>query len=180
MPKPVWRRLVVPCLASLEDLADALLVAFDWHRSHLSAFWIERPWRGDAYAPRLQVEMLDGGDDQPADTVTACEFLKQAGDTIFWIYDFGDDWTHRIKVEALVADTEARVVCLAGTNAAPPEDCGGAAGFDHLLRVLSDPTHAEHAEMLEWLGGPFDAAKFDATETDRALAVVPVRGARQP
>ena len=31
----------------------------------------------------------------------------------------------------------------------------------HLLEVLVDPKHEEHAEMLVWVGGGYDPADFD-------------------
>ncbi len=49
-----------------------------------------------------------------------------------FIYDFGDWWSHLIEFEDRF---EANVnehypVCVTGENAAPPEDCGGIAGFE--------------------------------------------------
>lgn len=42
---------------------------------------------------------------------------------------------------------------LAAAGACPPEDSGGAPGFDDLLAALADPAHARHAEVAEWMGG---------------------------
>ena len=61
---------------------------------------------------------------------------------------------------------------LDGRRAAPPEDCGGAWGYAELLRVLSDPTHEEHAERLEWLGDAFDPERFDLAVANRSLTRV--------
>ena len=33
----------------------------------------------------------------------------------------------------------------------PPEDCGGVWGYYDLIKILKNPRHKEHAEMLEWL-----------------------------
>lgn len=60
--------------------------------------------------------------------------------------------------------------CIAGAQACPPEDCGGPWGYAHLLEVLADPGHPEHAEMLEWIGGPIDPAAFDLDAVNLALA----------
>jgi len=35
--------------------------------------------------------------------------------------------------------------------------------------VLADSSHPEHAERLDWVGGPFDPARFDLDDADRAL-----------
>ena len=48
-----------------------------------------------------------------------------------YIYDFGDHWEHRVKVEnRWPGDPEfaRHVLCLAGANAASPEDVGGPPG----------------------------------------------------
>jgi hypothetical protein len=52
------------------------------------------------------------------------------------------------------------VVCLAGANACPPEDCGGIGGYYNLLRILADPKHPEHEDMKERVGGKLEAAEF--------------------
>jgi hypothetical protein len=87
-------------------------------------------------------------------------------------YDFGDSWAHEVRVEKILpADPSSarRAVCLGGARACPPEDCGGIPGYDHLLKVIANPRHPEHGETLEWLGGRFDPAAFDAARVDAAL-----------
>jgi hypothetical protein len=37
----------------------------------------------------------------------------------------------------------------------PPDDCGGAPGYENLLVILAGPDHEEHDEMLVWCGGQF-------------------------
>ena len=43
-------------------------------------------------------------------------------------YDFGDNWEHQIRVEAILTaeSTASQPVCISGKRACPPEDCGGA------------------------------------------------------
>ena len=70
-----------------------------------------------------------------------------------------------IKVEkALLGDPELahRAMCLGGANAAPPDDVGGAPGYDNFVAAMVDPKHPEHQQMLEWYGGLFDPTCFDA------------------
>ena len=43
----------------------------------------------------------------------------------------------------------------------PPEDCGGPHIFEHILEVLANRRHKEHAEVAEAYGG-FDLENFDA------------------
>ena len=63
-------------------------------------------------------------------------------------------------------------MCIDGANACPPEDCGGAGGYEDLRRVLADPSHDEHDELLGWIGGPFDPHGFDLALTNARLQKV--------
>jgi hypothetical protein len=35
--------------------------------------------------------------------------------------------------------------------------CGGIHGYAQMLKVIADVTHSEHEELLQWLGGAYDA-----------------------
>ena len=48
--------------------------------------------------------------------------------------------------------------CIGGRRACPPEDCGGAWGYEEFLAAISDPVHDRHEGMLEWVGGRYVAA----------------------
>jgi hypothetical protein len=91
------------------------------------------------------------------------DIAPHAGDEFSYTYDFGDDWRHQVVVEQVLRATEdaADPVCLGGERACPPEDCGGAYGYAHLLRILRRPKHPEFAEWLEWVGGRFNPEAFD-------------------
>jgi hypothetical protein len=51
----------------------------------------------------------------------------------------------------------------------PPEDCGGIWGYTEFLAATGDPGHPEHDSMLEWIGGAFDPAEFDASDFTHRL-----------
>lgn len=78
-------------------------------------------------------------------------------------YDFGDSWTHQIVLEKILPPSPELKApqCIAGARACPPEDCGGVFGYAELLTALRDPSHPEHEDMLEWMGGEYDPAFFD-------------------
>lgn len=60
-------------------------------------------------------------------------------------------------------------LCLAGDGACPPEDVGGAGGYDEFLAAIRDPKNEQHDEMLEWIGGAFDPDAFDVRATNEAF-----------
>jgi hypothetical protein len=76
----------------------------------------------------------------------------------------GDNWDHEILFEGTCepATKAKHPVCLEGERACPPENCGGDAGYEHLLCVLHDPEDDEYDDMVEWVGEGFDPEKFDA------------------
>ena len=46
-------------------------------------------------------------------------------------YDFGNNWQHQIRVEAILTSelTASEPACISGKRACPLEDCGGAWNF---------------------------------------------------
>ncbi|MBI5495863.1 MAG: plasmid pRiA4b ORF-3 family protein [Deltaproteobacteria bacterium] len=176
----VWRRLLVPADFPLSLLHPVFQVALGWTNSHLHAWNIG----GRRYAPddgEVDVETENNEDFRLGD-------LVHAGSRFLYEYDFGDSWMHRVEVEK-VLPVDPRFpwpACLDGKNACPPEDCGGAPGYEELRRALASPRHPEHDEMRTWVGGYFDPAGFDANVVNGALREMwdvltrpePRRGAR--
>ena len=159
----IWRRIVVSSKATLSELHRILQVAMGWTDSHLHQFR-----KGDQrYAdPSHEVD-----DTIPESHVALGELLRRKGDLLGYEYDFGDSWTHTIRLKAVLPAAEAGALprCVGGERACPPEDCGGVFGYDNLLAILADPKHEEHEEHLEWLGGKFDPSAFDEKAATRAL-----------
>ncbi|MGZ8940980.1 MAG: plasmid pRiA4b ORF-3 family protein, partial [Limisphaerales bacterium] len=102
---------------------------------------------------------------------TVADLTEGGKKKFLYEYDFGDSWTHEVKVEkVLPPDTGfEHPVCLAGENACPPEDCGGIPGYYRFVEIIGNPKHPEHEEMKEWHGGEWDAAEFDVNSANREL-----------
>jgi len=153
---PIWRRLEVPTDVTLDRLHHILQTAFGWTDSHLHAFE-QRPAGAGRSRPELRIEP------QRERRTKLGEVAGEVGASLLYEYDFGDGWEHLITVEK-VEPTDATAAyprCTDGRRCGPPEDCGGAWGYSHLLEVLADPNHEEHDELLEWVGGRFDPEAFD-------------------
>lgn len=199
---PIWRRLIVPGDIRLHELHEVIQVAMPWTNSHLHQFIVktdrpkltneqlaERYCRGDwpsraeadglRYLSDPSFELEESEDETK---VRLEELVPAPRGKFVYVYDFGDNWEHLITVEKILpADpgTTCRPHCTGGALACPPDDCGSIPGFYGMLEVIADPKHEEHEDMLEWLGGDFDPAHFDADEVNRHLAKLTPRPRRR-
>ena len=139
---PIWRRLSISSEATFADLHDAIQTLFDWDNSHLHSFYKVQDRRiVSSIGPDRE------NNDQSEDDTQLKEVFNRKGSKIHYVYDFGDNWTHLIKLEKSIKSQpgESGPTCLAGRGIAPPEDCGGVWGFMDLL----DP-ESGYAEEMEW------------------------------
>ncbi|MDO9456595.1 plasmid pRiA4b ORF-3 family protein [Nocardioides sp.] len=169
----VWRRLELAGDLTLEDLHGVLQAAMDWGDIHLHAFVMGPGRRDPRLAPFLTEFDLDETDDGvPEADVRLDQVLREAGDRLYYDYDFGDGWEHRIKVEVVLplVDGAPRATCTGGARACPPDDVGGVVGYDEMLQALrSGPTDDWAIEKLDWLPEGFDPAAFDLARTDEQV-----------
>ena len=161
----VWRRLLVPITIQLPSLHVTLLFGTGWQGGHIHEFVF-----ADANYGRIEPgwDLPDGVLDEAH--VTLHEALGSRK-TFVYVYDYGDNWVHKVKVEKIVKLDAAicSAVCLDGENACPPEDVGGAPGYEEFLAALADPTDPEHEPLKEWIGGLFDPTAFDVAEVNERL-----------
>jgi len=161
----IWRRLIVPASISLTKLHDVLQTAMGWTHSHLHQFETRQ---GSYGTP--DPDFPDGTLNEAR--VRLDRILTRPRDRMVYEYDFGDGWSHEIVLEKVIGPIagSVRIECLDGARACPPEDCGGPWGYQEFLEAIGDPIHPEHEEMIDWIGGSFDAERFDAAAINRQLA----------
>jgi len=160
----VWRQFRIVSTDNLEDLHIALQIVMGWTNSHIHEFVMG--W--DRYGmpdEEFRSDVLDEAD------FRLDQVLKQEKDKLLYIYDFGDSWEHDVVLEKIVPFEPgiALPVCLKGSRACPPEDVGGLPGYEMFLEAITDPSHPECEEMLEWIGDDFDPEHFDLAETNDLL-----------
>lgn len=159
----IWRRIQVPETYTFWDLHVAIQSAMGWSDSHLHRFAVGGDEQiiinGNPIDDRFDINerALNGWETEIS------RFLNGLGDVAIYEYDMGDDWLHEILLEGILLKEKGTKYprCLAGACACPPEDCGGAPGFEHLLEVLASPQHPEHKDLIDWLGEEYDPKKFD-------------------
>jgi hypothetical protein len=153
----IWRRVLVPETITLAKLHAVIQAVFGWSGGHLHEFNV-----GEERFGTPDPEYDEPGSVRNERTIRLAGALGAAR-TMNYVYDFGDNWQHRIKVDkTLVPDPELKLpLCVGGANATPPDDCGGIYGYYDFVAAVSDPNHPEHADMTEWIGRPWDPAAFD-------------------
>jgi hypothetical protein len=162
----IWRQLLVSGSIKLPKLRRVLQEAMGWEGGHLHEFVF-----GDTSYGQPDPDFPSDPPMLNEARVTLTAALG-ALRSFTYIYDYGDDWRHRVKVEkVLPPDSELRSpLCLAGRNACPPEDVGGTPGYIEFLHAINDPSHEEHHQMLEWCGGSFDPNAFDLAGVNLRLS----------
>ena len=163
---PIWRRLLLPAETTLELLHHVLQAAVGWQECHMHDFRIGRQRFGK---PEPEYGFEDTVNER---TVRFSAVLGKVGAKAVYTYDFGDSWEHDIVVEKVLKPDPALAypVCIAGKLQGPPEDCGGIDGYYNLIEALGDPNHAEHEDLLEWIGGEFNPNDFSVEDVNRRLA----------
>jgi hypothetical protein len=162
----IWRQVLVPGSITLAKLHRVLQWSMGWDDEHLHEFEFD----GTCYG--------QPDPDFPTDPPMLNEAripLTQAlgaSKSFLYLYDFGDNWEHKVKIEKILApDPELRLpLCLAGRNACPPEDVGGPPGYIGFLEAINNRSHEDHEQMLEWCGGNFDPDAFDLDAVNRDLS----------
>lgn len=142
---PVWRRLVLPSTLRLDQLHGVLQAVFDWTDSHLHRFSLDDEAWGDGEQYLCPYDVEEGEDDGvAASDVRLDEVLTAPGEVLTYLYDYGDDWHHRLVVEQ-VGTAVDDVQLVAGRGAAPPEDSGGVWDWDADAAPPFDVTEARAA-----------------------------------
>ena len=116
----VTRTLQVPADIRLDRLHLTLQVAMGWTNSHLYMFEAARATWGIA-------DPDFGGEDLPANKTTLGQVIEDTGKkTINYIYDFGDNWEHRIKIGRITDPVPGELYprLIEVTGKCPPEDVG--------------------------------------------------------
>ncbi len=157
---PCLRCVTVPMNFSLFYLHDIIQNLFLWKDYHLHEFILKRSKSGRP----IQLARIPSPEDDDIYGARGCEIVDEReitleevfskSDRISYEYDFGDGWTHEIRLVEIIEDADLPApVCTELKGDAPPEDCGGPGGFSELIRILQDKKDPRHDELAQWNGG---------------------------
>lgn len=156
---PVWRRVLVPAHFTFSGLHAVIQESFGWWNEHLYCF-------GDTpYSRSLSIAEPREDDwslpDYNARTFTLGEFFGEGNGAqkLCYVYDFGDDWTHDIALEKVIAEPSSHATCVTGKGACPEEDSGGIWDYEEMKQ-----------------SGEIDAYDFDVEEVREGVEDLPPTG----
>lgn len=113
----VWRRIEVRGDQTLHDLHEAIQDAFEWDDDHLYAFFLSgKPWDS------VTAYESPNGDGRSAAAFRLEHLPLHARQRIMYIFDFGDDLRHIVRLEAIVpggARPDAAYPHVVETHGAP-------------------------------------------------------------
>ena len=174
----IWRLIDMDSSLTLDKVHEVIQRAIGWRDCHLHSFADTDPYerlrskrkRGPEPREWHTQNSLDDDVEGLLETEwTLSQILTESSGPIFYEYDFGDGWTHRLElvdvIPAVLGQPSARV--LEAVRHGPIEDSGGIGGYTDLLDALTDPTHERHYELTEWVAYTFGSwQKFDPDAVD--------------
>jgi hypothetical protein len=175
LPISIYRRVLVPQEVNMLQLHFIVQYAMGWQFSHLFQFsdlrerpsiTVTLPWEeDDTYIYGRPIEQYKADEAE----LKSLFLIGRAARPFWYWYDFGDSWYHKITFQKPtkkdLAQFKGVPLCLDAFGACPPEDVGGAWGYDEFLQVVNNRKHPEYAEMREWAGLPL-RGKYDEEYVD--------------
>ena len=100
---PIWRRLELPGDLTLPRVHDVIQSAMGWYDSHLHRFRTGNDHRSPYFVTDFDLD--EGEEGLLEDDVRLDQILAEKGDELWYEYDFGDGWDHRLVVEEVLGST---------------------------------------------------------------------------
>lgn len=172
---PVWRRLELPGDLTLPRLHDVIQAAMGWYDSHLHRFRTGSDHRSPYFVTNFDID--EGDDGVLEDAVRLDQLVSAEGDALWYQYDFGDGWDHKLVVEKVLDTPPATARCAGGRMACPPEDCGGIGGYEDLAAwvrsgyddALLPGGFEDAAYGRDWLPIHWHPDHFDVDDVNTAV-----------
>ncbi len=174
----IWRLFDVDSSLTLDKVHEVIQRVIGWRNSHLHAFTDFDPYdpphhRGEQ-GPKPRQWQTQHALENDAEGLSETEWtlgqvLSEGSGPLFYEYDFGDGWIHRLElievISAAVGQPMARAI--AAERHGPLEDSGGISGYAELVEALADQAHERHHELSEWVASTFGPwQRFDPDEVD--------------
>ena len=163
----ISRRIQVPEAMNLHDFHRLIQTAMPWDNSHMYEFHYQK----EEYWHEEEDELAEFRS-RPIHCTkqwSINQFLHHTNAKSFhYIYDFGDQWDHLIKVGAVSDPKPGEIYpkLLAAKGFAPRDDIGGIFHYNWALVTLNEPERDDYEDTIAWFDDDFDpnADVFPALE----------------
>ncbi len=154
----IWRRVALSIDTSLFKLHEIIQVLFEWDDCHYWEFRVGSDRFGSSELS--QDSYFDEVKD--AEDYILADFLHVGLNKMTYVYDFGDNWTHSIRLGAIrpAKPDISYPHLIAGELKAPLEDTGGYMGYYDGSADDSPFDDEGYDEMFE----DFDPDEFNIDE----------------
>jgi hypothetical protein len=182
----IFRKVIVPENFTFDQLHIVIQITMTWQNSHLHQFFLGQTFNSTSLAPGyLEDDDFDDDDfgfgqkhaKHDSATTSLAEFVNNGTKKFNYVYDFGDNWEHEIRVLAKPKTETLYPSCIDGAGPIIIEDCGGIWGFYNMLEVLNGKNSQEKKDYLDWTGLKKtekyeDIFQFDILEVNQLLIEV--------
>jgi hypothetical protein len=119
----VVRTIAVRDDQTLEQLHEALRLAFGWAETHLYSFWLSgKFWDGEETEYTAPFEVDEMGKAKKSARVPIGELGLRKGKAIAYLFDFGDEWRLLLKVvDRWPAGDESYPMLVEAEGTPPPQ-----------------------------------------------------------
>ncbi len=181
----VWRELWIPMNITFDRFHKILQAAMGWEDFHMYSFqeclesryfhimcppFDELP---GIDATSLSINAIMWGYFDSFQMENAIDKLNKV-DKLYYIYDFGDQWEHEIAVIEFDTTSIKFAEITNGGGACPPEDCGGASGYQRTKKYLDGKIKKE--EYYDWFTAvdaeDIDVHMFDMDVHNKMLKII--------
>jgi hypothetical protein len=143
----VWRRLFVLHTMSLDTLHLIIQTAMGWKNEHPYIFK-----KGNLQYGKVSEED-SGTPDINDSSISLNMLLDTVGDTMNYVYDFGDNWEHVIVHEGIVVRglIPCLSLCYKAKGTCPCEGSGGLSAYYEKLKNANDVNNPKREDLQDWL-----------------------------
>src|SRR6266852_5906667 len=120
----IWRRILIRGDSSVADLHHVLQIVLGWDNTHLHRFTLHGKEYGIAQPGGIWFR------DDPTQ-IRLTDLHLRLKERFLYEYDLIDNWQHQIRLEQKLPIDPIRTYpfCIGGARQAPPDRCGGVAGY---------------------------------------------------
>lgn len=173
----IWRTVEVSSDLDLMHVGHVIQIAMGWENVHLQAFHNRHPWGSHADEPLISwqhSQFMEDPEDRDLEQTTLSQALELTSSNLYFSYDFGDGWLHKLEVLGSREATagEPRMQVLDGSLRAPIEDSGGLCGwYGKLDAIRTQDSNGEYEfieQWMQWRVGPLGNINPEVFDIDRA------------